>query len=179
MTKQYSTVARIFIDKNIHSTFSSSYATVGVAINNVETKSLNTPNPNFASEWDIPSSKKAAELVSLQFSILKERLTHNYLNESYCEHEYVINKLTAPNFDDCDKFVKSVNRIKNAIKRKNPDVDAYRGCITGYIEIFLKAAKVDVIWFEHYSESINKPRFTTYSLDDIDRIAVDAALLIK
>lgn len=179
MAKQYSTVARIFIDKNNHHSFESIYATMGISLISVKTESLNTSNPRFASDYDVTESQNNAQLVNLEFSVNKERLHPNFFNESYSDPEFTINKLTTPSFDECDKFVKAVKRIKSALKRKDPEIEAFRGCVTDYIEKFFEAAKVDTIWFESYNESIGKPRFTTFNKDEIESLVKEAALLLK
>ncbi|MGR5367031.1 hypothetical protein [Photobacterium damselae] len=179
MTKKYSTVARIFIDKNIHRTFTSSFATMGIALINVETDSLNTPNPRFVYECDLKNCHQGLNLVAVEFSVNKEQLHPNYFNESYSEPQFVMNKLTAPNFEECDKFVKAVKRIQASIKRKTPDIDMFQGCVTDYIEKLLVAAKVDAIWFENHSESICESRFKVYSPNDIEDLVHQAALHLK
>lgn len=178
-TQQYSTVARIFIDKNIHRGFSSSYATVGVALIDVKTDTLDTSSPSFASSWDVNASRFENHSVELQFHIEKTRLHSNILNESYSDSEYVINSLTPVTFELAETFVKATKRIKNSIKRKNPDIEAFRGCVTEYIEKFLEAAKVNALWFEAYNETTSDDRFKTYAKEDLDALMVEAAIMLK
>ena len=179
MAKQYSTVARIFIDKGIHNGFISDYGTLSIALVNIKTDTLGTHNPSFASEFDVTPSEYRKRFIQVNVSAMKSCLYSNYFNETYSDPTYELCSFANPTFDICQQFVAATKRIESAISRKYPAKNTATGCTTDYFEKLLEVAKVDAIWFEAQSEYVGKSRFTVYKTSDLETLMIDAAMLLK
>lgn len=154
---------------------------VVVSFNTVDAVGENDGTPKFSS-WGANANENGMRNLVLSFYINKDAISNGQVETAFKESFYSYHndiQLDAgtTSLNDAQQAIKAANSLKRKLEKRFAK-DGNPQSFIDLVTATLATLKVDAIYAENYSESINRKQFTEYKLNDVRQLLIDTASLL-